>query len=161
MVDKGGPMFDRILVCLDGSELAEEIIPYATELAQRLGSRVILLEVTLPPSAAVESLTGYYHATPLEKVLREEAEASTYLNRIAGRLRKKGVKVSTITMPGDPGRTILDVAGEQKVGLIMIGTHGRSGLRRLVFGSVTEFVIKHSELPVLVKKPQSAEKGQD
>jgi nucleotide-binding universal stress UspA family protein len=158
--DKGGSMFDKILVCLDGSELAEQILPYAAELARKLDSRLILLEVTLPPSAAVESLTGYYRATPLEKVLREEAEARAYLNRVAQRLRKKGTKVSTVTMPGDPGRTILDVAGEQKAGLIVLGTHGRSGLRRLVFGSVTEFVVQHSELPVLVKKPQSAEKSQ-
>jgi len=150
-------MFDKILVCLDGSKLAEQILPYAVELARQLGSRVILLEVTLPPSAAVEPLTGYYHATPLEKVLREEAEARAYLNRVAQRLRKKGAKVSTVAMPGDPGRTILDVASEQKAGLIVLGTHGRSGLRRLVFGSVAEFVVKNSELPVLVKKPQSAE----
>ena len=147
-------MFEKILVCLDGSRFAEQILPYATEVALQFGSRVILLEATIPPGAAVEPLTGYYHATPLEKIQREEDEAQVYLKRMAQRLRKKGLKVSCLTVPGDPGETILRIAEENNAELIVLSTHGRSGLKRLVFGSVTEFVLKHSSLPILLRKPQ-------
>jgi len=147
-------MFKKILVCLDGSRFAEQILPYATEVALQFGSRVILLEITIPPSVAIEPLTGYYHATPLEKIQREEDEAQTYLKRLAQRLRKKGLKVRCLTVPGDPGKTILRVAEENNAELIVLTTHGRSGLKRLVFGSVAEFVLKHSSLPILLRKPQ-------
>ncbi len=151
-------MFKKILVCLDGSSLAEQILPYATEVALGCGSRIVLLEVTLPPSAAIEPLTGYYRATPLEKILRQEQEARAYLKRIAQRPRKKGLKVSMLTASGDPGKTILNVANETNADLIVLSTHGRSGLRRLVFGSVADFVLKNSELPVLLRKPQVPKK---
>ena len=88
-------MYKKILVCLDGSHLSEQILPHATEVARCCGSRIVLLEVTVQPSALVEPLTGYFHATPLDKILREEKEARTYLNRLARRLRKFGVKVSS------------------------------------------------------------------
>jgi len=147
-------MYQKTLVCLDGSSLAEQILPYATEVALCCGSRIVLLEVTIPPSALVEPLTGYYHATPLDKILREEEEARIYLNRVAQRLRKKGVKVSCVTMPGDPGETIVSYASENAVDLVALSTHGRSGLGRLAFGSVADFVLKRVGVPILLRKPQ-------
>jgi nucleotide-binding universal stress UspA family protein len=147
-------MLQKILVCLDGSSLAEQILPYVTEVALGCRSRLVLLEVTLPPSALVEPLTGYYHAAPLEKILREEDEARTYLNRIAQRLRKKGLKVSCVTIPGDPGETIVSYARENAVSLVALSTHGRGGLERLAFGSVADFVLKKSGLPILIRRPQ-------
>ena len=151
-------MLPKILVCLDGSNLAEQILPFATEVALSCGSRVVLLEVTLPPSATVEPLTGFYRTTPIEKILREEAEAGTYLQRVAQRLRKKGLKVSSVTMPGDPGATIVSYAKENVVDLIALSTHGRSGLGRLAFGSVADFVLKRSGLPILIRKPEETKR---
>ena len=147
-------MFKKVLVCLDGSSLAEQILPYATETALCFGSKVVLLEVTIPPSAVVEPLTGYYHATPLEKIKRDENEAKAYLKRVAQRLREKGLKVECVTLPGNPGETIISYAEENAVDLIVLGTHGRSGLGRLVFGSVADFVLKKSGLPILVRRPR-------
>lgn len=147
-------MLSKIQVCLDGSSLAEQILPFATEVALSCGSRIVLLEVTLPPSATVEPLTGFYRTTPIEKILREEAESRAYLQRVAQRLRKKGLKVSTVTVPGDPGATIVGYAKENTVDLIALSTHGRSGLGRLAFGSVAEFVLKRSGLPILIRKPE-------
>jgi nucleotide-binding universal stress UspA family protein len=146
-------MIKNILVGLDGSHFAEQILSYTAELAAQLDCRVILLEVTIPPGAAVEPLTGYFRSTSLEKILRQEDEAEAYLKQIARKLRKTGLKVSTLTVPGDPGETILRTAEEKKVDLIVLSTHGRSGLRRLVFGSVAEHVLKHSTLPILLRKP--------
>lgn len=151
-------MLPKILVCLDGSSLAEQILPFATEVALGCGSRVVLLEVTLPPSATIEPLTGFYRTTPIEKILREEAESRTYLQRVAQRLRKKGLKVSSVTMPGDPGATIVSYAKENAVDLIALSTHGRSGLGRLAFGSVADFVLKRSGLPILIRKPEETKK---
>jgi nucleotide-binding universal stress UspA family protein len=147
-------MLQKILVCLDGSSLAEQILPYVTEVALGCGSRVVLLEVSLPPSATVEPLTGFYRPTPIEKILREEVEAQTYLKKVAQRLRKRGLKVNSVTIPGDPGETIVSYAKENAVGLIALSTHGRSGLVRLAFGSVADFVLKRSGLPILIRKPE-------
>ncbi len=147
-------MIKKILVGLDGSHFAEQILSYTAELAAQLDSGVILLEVTIPPGAAVEPLTGYYRPTPMAKILRQEDEAAAYLKQLAQKLRKTGLKVSTLTVPGDPGETILRTAAEKKADLIVLSTHGRSGLRRLVFGSVAEYVLKHSSLPILLRKPE-------
>jgi nucleotide-binding universal stress UspA family protein len=94
----------------------------------------------------------------LEKVQRDGKEAETYLERLAQPLRKKGLKVDCVTMPGDPGETIVGYADENDVDLIALSTHGRSGLGRLVFGSVADFVMKKSGLPILLKRPQEAKK---
>jgi nucleotide-binding universal stress UspA family protein len=73
---------------------------------------------------------------------------------VAQRLRKRGLKVSSVTIPGDPGETIVSYAKENAVGLIALSTHGRSGLVRLAFGSVADFVLKRSGLPILIRKPE-------
>lgn len=145
-------MFERILVCLDGSDLAEEILPYATEIGRRFGSRLVLLEVTTAPSAVVEPLTGYYAQTSSSEVLRSEDEASAYLEGIATRLQERGLDVDFLTLPGSPGAAIVDYAHGNQIDLVVLGTHGRSGLRRLVLGSIADYVLKRSGLPVLVKK---------
>jgi len=151
-------MLPKILVCLDGSSLAEQILPFVTEVALGCGSRVVLLEVSLSPSATVEPLTGFYRTTPIEKILREEAESRAYLQRLAQHLRKKGLKVSSVTVPGDPGATIVSYAKENAVDLIALSTHGRSGLSRLAFGSVADFVLKRSGLPILIRKPEETKR---
>ena len=151
-------MFKRILVCLDGSALSEQILPYVSEMALRFGSKITLLEITNPPTAVVEPLLGYYHATPLDKLQRDEKEASTYLEHIAARLRKKGIEVACVTIFGSPGESIVTYADKHKMSLIALCTHGHKGLGRLVFGSVAEFVLRNSEIPVLVRKPREINK---
>ena len=84
-------MFKRILVCLDGSSLAEQILPYATEVASHFGSRLVLLKVTLHPSAVVSPSIGYYQETPLKEIQQARDEAEAYLERVAQRLRKGGL----------------------------------------------------------------------
>ncbi len=147
-------MFEKILVCLDGSDLAEEILPYAAEIARRFQSKLVLLEVTMAPSALVEPMTGYYTQTSSSKVLRSEDDASTYLEGIAGQLQERGLDVDFLTLPGSPGPAIVDYADENGFDLIALGTHGRSGLRRLVLGSVADHVLKESGLPVLARRPR-------
>jgi len=147
-------MFRKILVCLDGSSLAEQVLPYATEVAQRFGSRIVLLQVIhLPASFAAAAAQGG------EKILAEEAgrlagEARAYLEGVAASLRGKGLEVEAAALEGTPSEAIVTYAQENAVDLIAIGTHGRKSLGRLVFGSVADHVLKHSSIPVLTVKPQ-------
>jgi len=147
-------MFRKILVCLDGSSLAEQVLPYATEVAQRFGSRVVLLQVIhLPASFAAAAAQGG------EKILAEEVgrlagEARAYLEGVAAPLREKGLEVEAAALEGTPSEAIVIYARENEVDLIAIGTHGRKSLGRLIFGSVADHVLKHSSIPVLTVKPQ-------
>jgi nucleotide-binding universal stress UspA family protein len=74
---------------------------------------------------------------------------SDYLNRAGEPLRKKGLKVSTVVAMGNAADEIIKAAEENKVDLVAMSTHGRSGLRRLAFGSITDKVLRHSPVPVL------------
>ncbi|MFW6126223.1 MAG: universal stress protein [Chloroflexota bacterium] len=154
-------MFDRILVCLDGSDLAEQVLPYVTEQASRFHSTVVLLEVVRPSSSFVTPVApGAGPAAPVftqedaNRVLREEQEAESYLARIAQRLGERGLGVEWVTRYGDPGTGVVTYAAEGNVDLIALATHGRGGLGRLVFGSVADHVLRQSGLPILLIRPR-------
>jgi len=153
-------MYKKILVCLDGSNLAEQILPYAKEQAIQFSSKVFLLQVITTSNTiatfvpGVESVTVPY-PSELEQFQSEEKEAKVYLNDMARPLRESGLDVECITVLGaQPGENIIRCAEENEVGLIAIATHGRSGLRRALLGSVAGYVVRKSGLPILVIKPQ-------
>ena len=155
-------MFEKILVCLDGSSLAEQILPHATEQALRFGSKVVLLQVVPIPS------TVYFLAAPgglpsglVQNVLSDEIQravnsAQDYLERVAQPLRKRGLDLECVTLLGTPGAAIISYAETNEVNLIAIATHGHGGLKRLVFGSVADHVLKESPVPLLLVRPQAA-----
>ncbi|MDY6916996.1 MAG: universal stress protein [Chloroflexota bacterium] len=154
-------MFEKILVCLDGSELAEQILPYATEQALRFGSRVVLLEVVRPSTTYVTP--GVPGTSPgmavftdadVDQALREWEESKAYLDRVARRLRRRKLRVSPVTLTGPTGPAIVAYAQENGVDLIALATHGRSGVGRLVLGSVADYVVRKSNLPILITRPQ-------
>lgn len=148
-------MFEKILVCLDGSELAEQIIPYATEQALGFRSELILIQVVQEPLTYGPGIPGT-EPTPIktdgmvEEARKALAKAKDYLDRLAASLRKKGIQVSAVATLGGPGETIVGYAERNNVSLITIATHGRSGLGRAVFGSVADYVLRNSGLPVLL-----------
>ncbi len=157
-------MFEKILVCLDGSSRAEQILPYVSEEALHFGSKVVLLKVITLPSTVITpavpgapGVTGSAPEIVLEQIHKQEDEALVYLEAVAQPLRKKGLEVECVTLQGAPGEAIISHADENEVGLIAIATHGRSGLGRMVFGSVADFVLRESGLPVLVIKPPEAD----
>lgn len=146
-------MFGKILVCLDRSSLAEQILPYACEVARRFGSEMILLEVVeLPISQNIE----FAVETSLIEDLRR-TEALKYLEGIAAPLRESGLSVRTAAVDGSPGHAIVDYAANNGIDLIAMDTHGRRNIGRLVFGSVTDYVVRHTSIPVLVMKPKPQE----
>ncbi|HEU65155.1 MAG TPA: universal stress protein [Chloroflexi bacterium] len=155
-------MFERILVCLDGSKLAEQIIPYATEQALQFDSKVTLLQVmSIPSSIAMASVAGALPQTGdvIEAdVQRQEAEIKACLDGVAQYLLEKGIDTECVTLgPSQPGETIVKYAQDNSFDLICIATHGHSGLGRVVFGSVADYVLRKSGLPILVIKPREIE----
>jgi len=154
-------MFERILVCLDGSELAEQILPYATEQALRFNSKLTLLQIVpMPSSVYMASATGELPQTGnmiAKDIQKQDAEAKAYLDGVAQSLREKGLDVECVVLgPLQPGKAIAKYAQDNAIDLICIATRGRSGLGRVVFGSVADYVLRASGLPILVIKPKKA-----
>lgn len=155
-------MFKKILVCLDGSDLAEQILPYAVEEALHFQSKLVLFQVVPEPVAFSPGIPGTAAASVQTDTMLEEAEkalngARNYLEKIATPLRKKGIQVEAVSILGRAGDAILSYAEGNNINLITIATHGRSGLRRGVFGSVADYVLRESGLPILVIRPQERE----
>jgi len=154
-------MFKRILVCLDGSELAEQIMPYATAEAVHFEGKLVLLQVVQEPVVFGPALPGEAPLPIQTDAMVETTKAALnsakqYLEKTAVPLRKKGIQVDTVAIPGRADEAILDYANTNRIDLIAIATHGRGGLRRAVFGSVADRVLRGSGLPVLVITPQEA-----
>jgi nucleotide-binding universal stress UspA family protein len=155
-------VFERILVCLDGSRLAEQIMPYATEEAIRFQGRLVLLQVVPEPVAFSPGIPGEAPVPIQTDIMVEGTRAARtrptdYWEKLAAPLRKKGIQVETVAIPGRAGEAILNYANTNSMNLITIATHGRGGLRRAVFGSVADYVLRESGLAVLVIRPH--EKG--
>ena len=149
-------MYDKILLPLDGSEFAERIIAQVEPLAEKLGSALVLLQVTTSFETLIaETTPGVSAATPVAidptPIMDAEQEAAnTYLEGVATRLRAKGFKVETEHLAGHAARTVIERAAALNCSLIAMTTHGRSGFGRLVFGSVAEEVLRHAQCPVLI-----------
>ena len=145
-------MYNKILVPLDGSELAEQVLPYVIELARCTGGEIILLRTPAVP------VYDYLVTEPQwGNEIRQEAEreAVEYLDNLSKDLTAKGLNIKTqVGTDGAVPSTILDMASELNVDLIAMSTHGRSGLARLVMGSVADQVVRHAALPVLLVRPQ-------
>lgn len=147
-------MYRRALIPLDGSAVAESIVPFILEIAGPLDMEVVLVRVNRPiPPEVIE---GSRH------VIVEDAEASRvdaeeYLAPMAVELRRKGVRVRTQVRRGQPAEEIVQAAREIDADLIAMTTHGRSGLGRLLFGSVAEAVLRESRLPVFLMRVTEAQ----
>lgn len=142
-------MYERMLVPLDGSEVAEAILPFAEQVAGPLDAEVVLLRVVEPPSP-VELVASAGAVAPDIFTLRD-MEAKSYLSEVQRRLSKKGLRVRTrVALGGPPAEEILAAAQATSADLIAMATRGRSGLGRALFGSVAESVLRASPVPVLL-----------
>ncbi len=135
-------MYKKILVPLDGSKLAEAVLPHVREMAKILDAELILLRVAL-----AHPLPGI---DPIEAEVRVVEEATAYLEEMEGRLKGEGLHVSTAVRYGRAAEEILEHAKDNRVDLIAMSTHGRSGLGRLLMGSVAETVLRHASVPVFL-----------
>ena len=145
-------MFARMLVPLDGSALAEAILPQVTELATLHGAEVVLLRAAFAHVFPGSDQTG----AQVQAV--EEAEA--YLADMVQRLLTAGIKAQSVVRYGHAAKEILDHAQTGGVDLIAMSTHGRSGVQRLVLGSVTEHVLRAAPVPVLLVRALAGVSGE-
>jgi nucleotide-binding universal stress UspA family protein len=144
-------MYKRVLVPLDGSELAENVLPLLMDIAGPLDMAVVLLRVLEPAAPMITEAGGYVVVDDPE---RRRQDAVEYLAPIAAGLRARGVKVDCDIRVGRAEERILAAARDVGADLIAMSTHGRSGLGRLLFGSVAEQVLRHADVPVfLLREP--------
>jgi nucleotide-binding universal stress UspA family protein len=151
-------MFNKILVCLDGSKLAEQILPLAEAQALQFKSKVVLLQVVDVPELSVVEAGAVYQDVKArdEQVQQNYVKAKAYLEKISSLLRAKEIPVeTTMVRETSVGKAIIDYAEHNRIDLIAIATHGHGGLGQLVFGSVAEYVLRESGLPMLVIRPKN------
>jgi nucleotide-binding universal stress UspA family protein len=148
--NEDGPALKSLIVPLDGSDLAERVLPAAIELAKQRNLDIVLIRAYNIPSTAYAGVEGY--ALPMDDLLNEmREEAFEYLENKVADVNKLGIaRVSFTAKEGLPADEIIAFAKNLPGGLIAMSTHGRSGVRRWVLGSVTETVVRHSANPVLV-----------
>ncbi len=152
-------MFKKIMVCLDGSELAEKILPYAVAEATCFNSELVLFRVVSEPLLVTPVLPGIT-GMPVDaarvgkKAIAEENEARAYLQKLVEKIQADNeLRISFETAQGTAGPTIIQYCQENEIELIAIATHGRTGPGRVVLGSVADYVVRHSSLPLLLIRP--------
>jgi len=140
-------MYKKILIPLDGSELAKKAIGQAEKLAQTFSSEIILFQVVpfMPIYGSPELVT------PLIVDEKQKESAEKYLQSQAEELKQKGLKVSSAVKTGQQVAVeIIDFAKENGVDLIIMSTHGRSGITRWVLGSTALKLLTRAETPILL-----------
>lgn len=146
-------MYKRVVVPLDGSQVAEGILPFILGIAGPLDLDVVLLRVVQPiPPTVIEGAT---HVV-VDDIEARMAEAKEYSDGAARELEAKGIRVRVEVRRGDPASEIVAAATQTGADLIAMSTHGRSGLGRLVFGSVAQAVLRQAEIPVLLIRETEA-----
>ncbi|MGC8634589.1 MAG: universal stress protein [Candidatus Limnocylindrales bacterium] len=147
------PKIETILAATDGSPASAAASDEAIDLALRLGARLIVITVVNAPE-----LTAAGSIFPVTVVSARE-EAETIARAIVDDARRSGVAAAYLTWEGQPGEAIVAAAEAESADLVVVGTHGRNVLGRLLLGSVSEYVVRHSRVPVLVVRPQEAYAG--
>jgi nucleotide-binding universal stress UspA family protein len=145
-------MYKKILVPLDGSELAGVALPYAEELAGRLGSSVTLLFVS--ESAKFEDEYLHMHQFYIQKMAENIKKD---IERKWGKQLAKEIKVNSEILVGNPADKIIDYADEKNIGLIVMSTHGRTGIGRWAIGSVAYKVVKAVSTPVYLVRAKGTD----
>jgi nucleotide-binding universal stress UspA family protein len=136
-----------ILVPLDGSELAEAVLPHVEALAEQSG--VELVDVVLLRVAESPVMSDHYFSN----IPETRAEIEKYLARVEKRLRKAGLSVQSRVLTGEPAEQIVDYASASPFSLVVMSTHARSGLSRWVLGSVAMKVVSGVSSPILLVRP--------
>jgi nucleotide-binding universal stress UspA family protein len=153
--------FSRILVPLDGSPLAEGILGPAVTLARLWNAELNLMQIVHPLPYAAGALPGPLPGTARysEIVDTHLKMARAYLQGIADRLRGQKVSASSTAVAGaNVAETLVDLARQERAGLVALATHGHGGVRRFVLGSVADKLLRAAEVPILVYRPRSHRK---
>ncbi len=142
----------KILCPTDFSEPAGLALNHAAELAAHFGAELYLVNV-VPVLPALPNDPGYvFNAEEFQRAL--DASAKRELERLAAKLRDRSPRIHVLLEHGDPGEEIARIAGREHADLIVMSTHGRSGVQHLLLGSVAEKVIRIAPCAVLIVRPQ-------
>lgn len=147
--------YRHILVPLDGSPLAEVALSHALVLARACGAEVTLLNSVSPLDEVMVSEGEPVFLADLWKARQEAAQ--TYLESVAQRPEWRELKTTRVVETRPAADAIIDHARQHAVDVIVMATHGRSGLRRWVFGSVAEKVLRGADRPVLMVRAHAGE----
>ncbi len=150
-------MYKKIMVPLDGSQIAECVIPHIETIAKKSSAKVELVTVIEP----LEIPTRGQIAISDDEIKRIDAEgkkqANKYLDLVSERLTKAGVKNDTVILSGKAADRLTRYAVNNDIDLIIMATHGRSGISKLFWGSVAEKILRATEIPVLLIKTATCE----
>jgi nucleotide-binding universal stress UspA family protein len=159
-------MIERLMVGLDGSMLAEAVLPLAERFARASGAQLLLVRATTGATLEVvdHNSSRYLRYSAAAATARSDpaaeraaiGEAASYLDEIAAGLRSRGIAVETIVSAGEPADVLVGQARLRHADLIFLATHGRSGLGRLLSGSVAEAVLTQSPVPVVLARGETA-----
>ena len=141
-------MYQTILVPLDGSKRAERILKHVEELALSLNAKVVFLQVVNAPNLVGYDESGILlYSHNLEQLAKE---AESYLNSLKGEFREKGIEAKTCVVGGSVVEQIIDCALRENADLVAMSSHGRTGLARAFYGSVTAGVLNLIDRPLLI-----------
>ena len=145
-------MYQRILVPLDGSTMSETVLPYAEKLARALNVEIVLLHVNVIPAPTFETYSSPLTPQP-EEIKVMLADEKNYLKTMCAKLEREGLRVTYLLRDGAVAETILEAAEIEQADFIAMSTHGRTGMLRLLLGSVAEQVVHRSKIPVMLIRP--------
>jgi nucleotide-binding universal stress UspA family protein len=149
-------MYQKILIPLDGSEPGECSLEHAKAIAQGCNvADVIIFRVIEPLSTQTLSALAEAGDDSIRRVREQnEHDAKDYVLKVENKLKTQGIATRAVTVEGTAADEILSYAEKNNVDLIVMSTHGRSGLSRFFFGSVAEKVSRHSRVPILLLAPE-------
>ena len=142
-------MYNTILVPLDGSKRAEAILPHAEALAQCHGAKVVFLEVVEAPPLAAGSEIAFFENFQ-EELEQRTKQARVYLAGLEGEFREKGIEARVRVVHGPVVEAILNAAERENADLIVLASHGRSGVSRVFYGSVAAGILQRADRPLLL-----------
>lgn len=132
-------------------ENTTKIVDYAAMMAKCFGAELILVHVTPKFDSYTKASIVLASATTLEEEVLEESENK--MKKLLGSAKLKDVKATSMIVSGDAAETILETATKKKADLIVMGTHGRSAVGRVLFGSIAEKIVRGSSIPVVTVRP--------
>ena len=153
-------MYKKILVPLDGSKLAECALPHALSIAKAFKAEIVLVSVTerVPGGVLMDDPSKPSGETVIpEATGKLQKQAQKYLDRVAKNLEPEGIKISTDVQLWQPAQGIMDSAWLYKCDMIVMASHGRSGISKWTHGSTAEKVFRATNIPVLMIRAQDTE----
>jgi len=147
-------LYKKVLVTLDGSKLSETALPHAETVARGCKQpQVILLRVVEPVAVPYgEAATGISFEQIKAAEAAEKKKAGKYLEKMAARFTAQGIKTSAKILTGNASEAIVDFIDKNNIDLVILATHGRSGVSRWIWGSVADRVLRHVCIPVLMAR---------